>query len=366
MLLKNIELKNYRNYDTISVEFGKNLNVIIGDNAQGKTNLLESIYVLAVTKSFLSISDKKLLKFNNKFSLIHGMVQKEKKIDKYEVIINEKEKKVKINDKEIKRISDYISKINVVVFFTDNIRIFKESPSLRRRYFNIQISQIDNNYLKLLNDYNVILKQRNEFFKIIDINKNSNLQYMEIINKKYIDISIKIYECRKKYIDSINKYLFDYFNKITDISNLKLLYTSNCEDTYENFEEKLKRMSNQELQYKTTLIGPNRDDFYFVINNKDLSLYGSQGQFRSAILSLKMSELEVFKDITGENPIFLLDDIFSELDINKKNRILKLLNMDIQTIITTTDVENISNDILKKANIYKIKDGKIISQEIIK
>ena len=166
MWIKNIELKNYRNYDNLKIDFDNNMNIIIGNNAQGKTNLLESIYVLAVTKSFLSNSDKNLIKFDNHFSKIKGFLDGNNGTNYIEIIINDNGKCIKVNNKEIKRISEYISTMNVIVFSSNDIILFKDSPSSRRKYFNIQISQIDKYYLKYLNDYNILLKQRNEFFKI--------------------------------------------------------------------------------------------------------------------------------------------------------------------------------------------------------
>lgn len=365
MKIKKIILKNYRNYDNLDIDFSDNLNIIIGDNAQGKTNLLESIYVLAVTKSFLSITDKGLIKFDNKFSMIKGVLESKNNKDNLEILFNDNGKVVRINNKEIKKLSDYISKMNVVIFSTDNIRMFKESPGARRKYFNVQISQMNRKYLKLLNDYNVILRQRNEFLKIINLNKKSDTDYLDILNNKYVDISIDVYNYRNEYVDSINNYLDDMFSSITDNKGLKLRYISNMDNDREVLLDKLNKNLNKEIMYKMTLIGPNRDDFCFYLDNKNLSLYGSQGQIRSAVLALKMSEVLLFTDKVGESPILLLDDMFSELDINKRNNILRHLINDVQTVITTTDIENIGEDIRKKANVYKIENGKIISREII-
>lgn len=366
MKLKKIYLKNYRNYDELFLEFNDKLNIIIGNNAQGKTNLLESIYVLAVTKSFLSINDKNLVKFNEKLSLIKGItIYDDEKTQELELLINENGKRVKVNKKEIKKLSDYISKINVILFSSDSVKIFKDSPSCRRKYFNIQISQIYKSYLISLNNFNHILRQRNEFLKIINVNKKSDMDYLDIINSKYVSLSLTIYNYRKKYVDLVNKYLGDIFYSITGYDGLKLLYVSNFFDYDESsFIDKLNNSLSRDIQYKMTFIGPNRDDFYFELDGKNLSLYGSQGQLRSAVLSLKLSEVNLFSDILSESPILLLDDMFSELDINKRNNIIKYLDKNVQTIITTTDIENIDDDIRKKANVYEIENGKIISREI--
>lgn len=365
MKIKKIILKNYRNYDNLELEFNDNLNIIIGNNAQGKTNLLESIYVLAVTKSFLSISDRGLIKFDNRFSIVKGVLESNNSTDDLEILFSDNGKVVRINNKEIKKLSDYISKMNVVIFSTDNIRMFRECPSNRRKYFNVQISQINRKYLKTLNDYNIILRQRNEFLKVININKKSDTDYLDVLDNKYVDLSLAIHNFRDEYVKSINNYLDNMFYAITDLRGLRLEFISNVDDSRDLLLDKLKKNINKELQYKMTLIGPNRDDFCFYLDNNNLALYGSQGQMRSAVLALKMAEVMLFTEEACDSPILLLDDMFSELDINKRNNILRNLSNDVQTIITTTDIENISKDIRKKANVYKIDNGKIISREII-
>lgn len=364
--LKKLYLKNYRNYDELILDFNDNLNIIIGDNAQGKTNLLESIYVLAVTKSFLSINDRNLIMFDSRYSLVKGSLNNNTSFDELEVLISEAGKIVKINKKEIKKLSDYISKLNVIIFSSDSIRIFKDSPMSRRKYFNIQISQINKIYLSNLSNYNLLLRQRNEFLKIIDIHKKNDMDYLDVLDEKYINLSLNIYDYRKKYIDLVNKYIDNIFYSITGIKELKLVYSSNIDGFDKDlFKDKLRSNLNREIQYKSTFLGPNRDDYFFELGGKNLSLYGSQGQIRSAVLALKLAEVKLFTDVLSDTPILLLDDIFSELDITKRNNIVKYLSNEVQTIVTTTDIENIEEKIRKKANVYKIKNGKIISREII-
>lgn len=365
MQIKKIKLQNYRNYDNFKIDFGQNLNIIIGNNAQGKTNLLESIYVLAVTKSFLSINDRGLIKFNNKFAKISGeIINSSNKNNKLDIVFSDKGKVVRINNKEIKKLSDYISLIKVIIFSTDNINIFKDSPASRRKYFNIQISQINKIYLNYLSEYNVLLRQRNEFLKVININKKSDLDYLDVLNDKYVSLSFEISKYRKEYIDYINKYLGDMFKFITGYEGLELKYHTTVDDDEKIFKEKLTSNLNKEILYRMTLVGPNRDDFYFKLNDKNLSQFGSQGQIRSSVLALKLSEVKLFTEKTGDSPILLLDDIFSELDIEKRNNLLSTLSDNVQTIITTTDIENITENIRKKANVYKIDDGNIISIQI--
>ena len=365
MIIKNIKLVNYRNYNSLNLDFNNKINIIIGNNAQGKTNILESIYVLALTKSYDKAVDKNLIMFNEKFLKINGLVNINSYNKNFEVLINESYKKVKINNNEISKMKDYISKINVILFTPDDINIFKDSPGSRRRLLNIELSQIFSEYVDLYNKYNVILKQRNEYLKSNNINK----LYLDIINEKFVDLAISIINYRLNYINEINNYIKDIFYDITNINDLEIKYITNieiCEDKdimKDKFLNKLNDNFEREKLYGNSLYGPHRDDFSFFLTNKDLSIYGSQGQLRCAMISYKLSELEIFNKYKKEYPILLLDDVFSELDLNKRNNIIKYLKDDIQTIITTTDIDMIDKQIVSKAKIITIDNGKVIKQE---
>ena len=365
MIIKNIKLVNYRNYNSLNLDFNDKINIIIGNNAQGKTNILESIYVLALTKSYDKAVDKNLIMFNEKFLKINGLVNINSYNKNFEVLINESYKKVKINNNEISKMKDYISKINVILFTPDDINIFKDSPGSRRRLLNIELSQIFSEYDDLYNKYNVILKQRNEYLKSNNINK----VYLDIINEKFVDLAISIIDYRLNYINEINNYIKDIFYDITNINDLEIKYITNIEFNEDKevmkdkFLSKLNDNYEREKLYGNSLYGPHRDDFSFFLTNKDLSIYGSQGQLRCAMISYKLSELEIFNKYKKEYPILLLDDVFSELDLNKRNNIIKYLKDDIQTIITTTDIDMIDKQIVSKAKIITIDNGKVIKQE---
>ena len=365
MIIKNIKLVNYRNYNSLNLDFNDKINIIIGNNAQGKTNILESIYVLALTKSYDKAVDKNLIMFNEKFLKINGLVNINSYNKNFEVLINESYKKVKINNNEISKMKDYISKINVILFTPDDINIFKDSPGSRRRLLNIELSQIFSEYVDLYNKYNVILKQRNEYLKSNNINK----LYLDIINDKFVDLAISIINYRLNYINEINNYIKGIFYDITNINDLEIKYITNIEFNEDKevmkdkFLSKLNDNYEREKLYGNSLYGPHRDDFSFFLTNKDLSIYGSQGQLRCAMISYKLSELEIFNKYKKEYPILLLDDVFSELDLTKRNNIIKYLKDDIQTIITTTDIDMIDRQIVSKAKIITIDNGKVIKQE---
>lgn len=364
MLINNLVLRNYRNYDDLRIEFNRGLNIFIGDNAQGKTNILESIYVLAVTKSYLNVNDKDLIKFDNSCAIIKANVLLNDVNTDLEVKINVNGKKVFINGKEIKKFRDYVSKFNVIIFSPDNIRMIKDGPSARRKFLNTEISQVLNKYVLLMNDFNYILKQRNELLKMDKVN---NL-YLDIINDKFVSLAIDITLERKKFLENINKRIGGIFYDISGISGLEVRYMSNIElfedlsNTKSSFLSKIADSFERERKYGNTLYGPQRDDFCFFIGDKNISVYGSQGQMRMAILSLKLSEIEVFKDYTDNYPILLLDDIFSELDVVKRNNLIKYISFDIQTIITTTDLNMINDTLIKDAYVYRIDSGKVINE----
>ena len=364
MKINNLQLKNFRNYDNLNISFNDNLNIIIGNNAQGKTNILEAIYFLSITKSNLQINEKNCIKHNQLFFKIIGQIDDINGSKKLSILMNENGKKLVVNDNEIKKHSDYIGNLKVVIFNPDDVRLIKESPGNRRRFINIEISQLFGKYITVLNEYNIVLKQRNEYLKIIR-NGKINQVYFDIINDKLINLAVYIYKYRINFIEKINKYIGNVFKEISGYDGLLINYLPNIDvsdvNNIENtMRDKLKNSYERELLIGNTLVGPHRDDFNFKILDNDLLLYGSQGQIKMAILALKLSLIDVFYEICGEYPILLLDDLFSELDVYKRNKVINYLNKNIQTIVTTTDLKNIDKRLIKKAKIYLIDDGKII------
>ncbi len=366
MKINKLSLKKFRNYDNLDIEFNNNLNIIIGSNAQGKTNILEAIYFLSITKSFLSVNDKTVIKREEKFSSINGIITTKDGNKKLSLLINDNGKKLEINSKEIKKHSEYIGNIKIIIFSPDNVRLIKDGPGCRRRFLNIEISQLYNKYINILNEFNIILKQRNEYLKIIK-NGKYNDDYFKILNDKFVSLSVNIYKYRDDFINKINEYIDDIYMKIAGFKGLNINYITNINISSEDKmkEELLNKLNinkEREILYGSTLVGPHRDDFNFNIDNYNLSLYGSSGQIKMAILAFRLAEIEVFKDICLEYPVLLLDDLFSELDVDKRNKIINYLNKDIQTIVTTTDINNIDKKIVENSYIYTIDNGKIIDK----
>ena len=361
MKIEHIRLTNFRNYDELELDFNPNINIIVGNNGQGKTNILESIYVLSLSKSNRDGYDSDMIKFEKDNLSIEGKITDNELIKKLRVDITPNKKSVFVNNKEIHKIKDYISNFCVISFVPTDLDIIKGSPSIRRNLLNIDISQLFNNYITYLNEYNKIIKIRNDYLKKLYINNNSDFRYLDVINEKMIEKADKIYEYRFAFIEEINKSISDIYKKITGLEGLTIKYENTLgleyydkEKVRETYLKKLKKHLNQEMMQGMTLVGPHRDDFTFFLNNVDLKVYSSQGQQRMDIIAFKISELNYYKKIIGSYPVLLLDDIFSEIDIKKRNKIINFLKKDIQTIITTTDINDISKKLLDNAVIYKI------------
>lgn len=364
MKISNINVVNFRNYEQISIDFNDGMNIFIGDNGEGKTNILESIYVLAITKSHRIYIDKNLITNSKNIMKLMGNIVTNNGNKTLELLMNNKGKRVSINKVVYKRISDYISNLIVILFSPDDLELIKGSPGVRRKYVNIEIGQIDNKYLFYLNEYNNLLKMRNEYLKSMSFDK-IDINYIEILNKQLCDKADKIYMYRFNYINSLNRIIKSIYKDLSS-GDLYIKYINNFDiSQYDSsIKEKLLKKLNDNLKRDSytgsTNYGPHRDDIEFYLNEKSIKEYGSQGQQRLSVLCMKFAEVELFKEVRGEYPILLLDDIFSELDANKKNSIIKYLNKGIQVFITSTDINDIDKSILKGSKIYNIKNGNIV------
>lgn len=359
MKLINLELLNFRNYEKIKLEFNSKFNLIYGNNGGGKTNIVEAIYLLAYTKSFRTTNDKHMIKFDKQLLKVSGDVLDNNFTNHYSIVINDEGKKVKINETNYNRLSDYISKINIILFCRDDLDLIKESPLVRRKNINMDISGFNNYYLKKLNLYNKVLKQRNSYLKSLYLNNNLPKDYLDILTSNLVKVGKEIYLLRKEFIDNINKYLNTNFNKIVNISsNLELKYVSDFSLKEEDILKKYRTNYGKEMQFGKTLFGIHHDDFNFYLDNKIIKYYGSEGQQKNAIIAYKLSLIDLLNDINIK-PIFILDDMFSELDNEKIDNILNLLDLDLQIFITTTDISNVSDNIKNNANEIHVDNAKV-------
>ena len=369
MKITKIKLINFRNYSKLQLKLDNHLNIFVGNNAQGKTNILESIYVLALTKSHRVGIENNLIKLDESKSIISGSVKKNNIINDLRIELLPDNKKVFFNETEIRKLSNYIGNLNVIMFCPDDLDLLKKAPSIRRNYLNIELSQLDTNYIKYLNEYNKLLKTKNEYLKSININDYKEDLYLDTINSELIERACKIFESRTKYIELINSKINYIYNKITKLDILKITYDYGLELNsldVSNYKEvlssKIRSNTRREIIQGMSLYGPHRDDFSFELDNIDLKFYGSQGQQRIAVIAFKLAEIEIFKEIKDDEPVLLLDDIFSEIDIRKRNQLLKYIDDNVQTIITTTDLKNINKKTVEKAKVFEVHDGNVLER----
>ncbi|MDD4809096.1 MAG: DNA replication/repair protein RecF, partial [Bacilli bacterium] len=311
--------------------------------------------------------DNNLIKngFNN--AKIKGNILDNNIKSTMEINIEKKNKHFKIDNNDIKKTSDYISKLNIIIFYPEDLELIKGSPGVRRKYFNLELSQLYPKYFKVLNDYKKILKIRNDYLKQMQKGIEVDQTYFDILTEYLIENAIFIYKARNKFILRINEYFGKIYKRISGTEGLIIKYSpyfnlENFETEYlkKTLKEKVIKMHSTEIKLGVTLIGPHRDDFLFYLKENNIKEFGSQGQQRLAIISLKLAEVDVFRKYNNKIPILLLDDVFSELDDNKKNKLLKYISKNTQTFITTTDLKNIDPKTLTQAKIFKIKEGKVI------
>ena len=359
MKINNLKLQNFRNYEKLNLEFNDTLNIIYGNNGVGKTNLVEAIYALSLTKSFRTSNDKNLIRSGEVSTKIEGDVIKNT-TNNYQVIINKEGKKVKIDNDIISKVSDYITNIKIVLLEPEEQMIFKSSPQNRRKKLNIKNSQIQKDYIIYFNSYNKTLKQRNFYLREAYINSNTSRDYLDILTHKLIQYGKKIYEYREDFINKINEYINEKYHEIFEIGDLKVKYIS---DYKEKSEDDIFKYYNKnydrEVVMGKTLSGIHHDDFVFLLDNKDIAEWGSNGQQKNAIFAFKLAEIEIIKNTSNDYPILILDDLFSALDNKKIKNIVNLLNKDIQTFITTTELERLDKKILKNAKTFNVLDGEV-------
>lgn len=362
MKITNLKLYNFRNYDSIFLDFSNKQNIIIGPNGSGKTNIVEAIYVLAITKSFRGSLDRVLIQNGKSDMSIEGTIR-DKILHRYKLNLSEDGKIVKIDNNRIAKLSNYISKINVVLFTPEDTNIIKNSPTSRRNMVNIEISQMENGYLHLLNEYNKVLKQRNAFLKLMYVNKLASPDYLWILTDKLIDIGLTLSEYRQKFIENINRYYDEINYSITKKKGLKVTYVSAYKNkTKEELQKKYRSYLDKDIIIGKTNIGIHHDDFIFSNNGNNLKDFGSEGEQKNAIICFKLALIEIFIKEKNIYPILILDDLFSCLDNRKINNILKKLNKNLQIFITTTDLKNINTKVLNNCTVFNIKNKKVVKQ----
>ncbi|WP_027964588.1 DNA replication/repair protein RecF [Halalkalibacillus halophilus] len=368
MQIQQLTLTNYRNYEKISLQFDRQINVIIGENAQGKTNLMEAIYVLAFTKSHRTSKDKELIKWDAEYGKIEGSIFKRNRTFPLDVIFSHKGKKAKFNHIEQKRLSDYIGSLNVVMFAPEDLYLVKGSPQERRKFIDMEIGQIQPVYIYHLGQYQKILKQRNALLKDLMRKQSPDLTMLHVLTEQLIEHASIVLERRFLFLRKLRDWASEIHKGISrELEKLEIHYDSSMEvledmsleTIKETFQTSFEAKEKREIERGTTLIGPHRDDLLFYVNGRNVQTYGSQGQQRTTALSLKLAEIELIYQEVGEYPVLLLDDVLSELDHHRQSHLLNTIQGRVQTFVTTTSVDGIAHETLEEADIFTVSDGKL-------
>lgn len=360
MYIKELELKNYRNYDKLQIEFDKKVNLILGNNAEGKTNLIESIYLSSIGRSFRTNKDAELIKFDKDESLIKAKAEKNYGDTTVEIFIKKNAKKyIKKDGVNIKKLSELLENILIVIFSPEDLKIVKEEPEKRRNFIDRELCQISPYYYDSLDNYKKILNQRNAYLKEDKVDANL-LDLWDVQLAKY---GVRVINERNKFVKKISDYSGNIHKSITNgKEELVVVYEPNitlCENQEECFYEELRKNLNNDLKHRNTGKGPHRDDIAFFVNGINMRSFGSQGQQRTSALSIKLAELNLIKEETGEDAILLLDDVMSELDVERQEFLIRTLK-DNQVFITTTDVDQRILDSFPNGKIIFVENGKII------
>lgn len=357
MYVKSLELKNFRNYDSLSISFDQGTNILYGDNAQGKTNVLEAIYLCGTTKSHRGSKDREIIHFNRDESHIRMFISRDDVIHKIDMHLKKnKAKGIAIDGIPIRKASELFGAVNIVFFSPEDLNIIKNGPSERRRFVDSELSQLSRYYLIQLTNYNKVVAQRNKLLKEIR-DSESLSSTLDIWDEQMISYGISLIGERIQFIYQLNEILADiHLNLTGGREKIELIYEPNVEA--ENFKKQLKKSREKDFQLRASSLGPHRDDVCIKVNGIDIRKYGSQGQQRTAALSMKLSEIYLVKKIVKDTPILLLDDVLSELDSSRQNYLLKSIG-DIQTFITCTGLDGFVENQFHVNKVFQIVEGSI-------
>lgn len=360
MLVKSLELKNFRNYKTLQMEFDSGTNILYGDNAQGKTNILEAVYLSGTSKSHKSSKDREMIQFEKDESHIRTMIEKnniEYRIDMH--LKKNKTKGIAINGVPIRKAADLFGIANFVFFSPEDLYILKKGPSERRRFINLELSQLSKMYLYHLTNYNKVMKQRNALLKDIYFRPDLK-ETLPVWDEQLVTYGREIMKERRQFIEQLNEVVFDIHKNLSGSrEELTIRYEPDVGEDV--FEKKLADNRELDLRNKTTSVGPHKDDIIFLVKGRDLRIYGSQGQQRTCALSLKLAEIELVRQVIKDTPVLLLDDVLSELDSNRQNYLLNSIH-DIQTIISCTGLDEFIKNRFHINKVFRVIEGTVTGE----
>lgn len=355
MVIKSLELKNYRNYKELYIEFSEGTNILYGNNAQGKTNILEAIYVCATTKSHRGSKDKEIINFNTEDAHICMHIQRGAVVHKIDMHLKRaKTKGAAIDGLIVKKSSELFGIVNVVFFSPEDLRIIKNGPADRRRFIDLELCQLNKIYLHDLNSYQKAVNQRNNLLRQLSM-VPSLKDTLEVWDSQLVRYGSQVIKERQLFVEELNRLIGPIHEKLSGgKEKLRLVYEPNVEA--QSFDRVLSSRQDNDIRLKTTTVGPHRDDINFIVNGIDIRKFGSQGQQRTAALSLKLAEIELVKGKINDTPVLLLDDVLSELDSFRQNYLLESIK-DIQTVITCTGLDEFVNNRFSINKVFKVVEG---------
>lgn len=372
MIVEKLSLTHFRNYASFSADFSPKVNIFIGENAQGKTNVIEAIYALALTRSHRSRQDKEMIKWDQDFARIEARIKNARDSFPMEITFSKQGKMAKLNHLEQKRISSYIGHLNVIIFAPEDLEIVKGSPSVRRRFIDMELGQMSPLYLHHLSEYNHILKQRNQYLKMMGRSgTKADPIYFDILTEQLALEGAHVLSLRYWFIDRLLQWSKTIHKGISnDKEDLDIRYSSttkldavddmnDVDKIFTHYKDQLDRTKEKDIEQGVTSFGPHRDDMIFYINDRNVQSFASQGQQRTTALSIKLAEIDLMHEVKGEYPVLLLDDVLSELDQDRQTHLLTAIQDKVQTFLTTTSVDGIQANLIKNPKIFMIHDGQI-------
>lgn len=360
MYIDQLRLKFFRNYDSCNINLNPGINIFIGKNGQGKTNLLESVYFLSTTKSHRGMEDIQLIQFNQDFACIDAHVCYENQSMIYSAVIHKRGKTLCIRNQPVKKVSEFIGKINAVLFSPLDMNLFDASPKYRRRLIDVELGKMSNQYITQLNQYNHLLKERNSYLK----QERVDIVLLDTITEQMMKPQLQIMKKRYLFVHQLNEYLPKLYQEMSRSDDVvQVHYLSmidyHVDDTVmlQNLQQKFDSLKERDMLLRMTNTGIHREDISFTLNGHEVNLVASQGQKRMIVVALKLALISIIHEYTGEYPILLLDDVLSELDVEKKNNLIHLLPKEVQTIITTTEKDDLLQSIIDRSLIYVVEKG---------
>ena len=363
MKIKSLKLKDFRNYNLLQLDFDDSTNIFYGNNAQGKTNILEAVYLSGTTKSHRGTKDRDMIRFGENESHIETVVEKRGMSYKIDMHFKKNSPKgIAIDKLPIRKAGELFGIINIVFFSPEDLNIIKNGPSERRRFIDLELSQLDKIYLNNLSNYNRIINQRNHLLKDLrEAGRQENLiQTLDIWDMQLVQYGNEIIKKRKEFIEKINEIISYTHKKLTGgKENIELVYEPGSGSL--SLEDALKKNREKDMRFKNTSVGPHRDDICFMTKDLDIRRFGSQGQQRTAALSLKLAEIELVKSVIHDTPVLLLDDVLSELDKYRQNYLLDSIH-DIQTLITCTGMDEFINHRFSINKVFHVFNGQVVKE----